>query len=340
MRRSQSLQGGLLNQLEDIEPIVGRPKSKRNAVIHKETIRIRGVPMSLDTVRIKDRTFMISGSLITTAHLTDKDEWLMDVQDPNEVIWALKAIPVRIDLLKFWQRIPDTEAKFSYYKEWRHIAAIPIKDYQHWVTKQISPSARNKIRKAQKFGVVIQETKLSDELVRGIMGIFNQSPVRRGKRFWHYGKDFETVKKEMSLDLSESIFITAYHGKELIGFIKLFLADRYAMVTVILDKITHRDKAPMNGMIAKAVEICAQRKVSYIVYMMWRRGGHGQFQKSNGFERIPIPEYFVPLTRRGAVALRLRLQKGVRGLIPERIMVWLLALRATWYAREKPQSAT
>lgn len=332
LQRSHSLKGGLLNQVEDVEPLAGSSKSKRNTVIDKGTIRVRGVPLSLDTVRIKNQTFVISGKLITTAHLTEKDEWLMDVQDPDEVIRALKTTPVRIDLLRFWQRIPDTEAKFSYYKEWRQIAAIPINNYQQWLTKQISPSARNKIRKTSKFGVVIQETKLSDELVHGIMGIFNQSPVRRGKRFWHYGKDFETVKKEMSLDLKDSIFITAYHENELIGFIKLYITNRYAMITLILDKTAHRDKAPMNGMIAKAVEICAERKIPYIVYTVWRRGEHGKFQESNGFERIPVPEYFVPLTLKGAMALRLRLHKGLRGLIPERTMVWLLALRANWYS--------
>jgi len=141
MQRSHSLKGGLLNQVEDIERLADSPKSKRNTVIHKGTIRVRGVPVSLDTVRIKNQTFMILGKLITTAHLSDKDEWLMDVQDPDEVIRALKTTPVRIDLLRFWQRIPDIEAKFSYYKEWRQLASIPIKDYQHWLTKQISHSA-------------------------------------------------------------------------------------------------------------------------------------------------------------------------------------------------------
>jgi hypothetical protein len=242
----------------------------------------------------------------------------------------LKTIP-RIDLLRFCQRIPDTEAKFSYYKEYRQIAAIPIRDYKHWLTKQIGPSARNKIRKTQKFGVTIQETKLNDELVRGIMGIFNQAPIRRGKRFWHYGKDFETVKREMSRDLKESIFVTAYWEKELIGFIKFFLTDRFAMITLILDKTAHREKAPMNGMIAKAVEVCARRNIPYLVYTVWRRGEHGQFQESNGFERIRVPEYFVPLTLKGELALRLGLHRGIKGLIPERAMVWLLALRAKWY---------
>lgn len=307
--------------------------SSANSMIYKETVRIRGVPVALDAVRVKNQTFIISGKFAKTARLRrDKEEWLEDVQNPEEVFRALKNAPVKVDLFRFWQRIPETETKFNYYKEWRQVAAIPVSTYDHWLKKQVNRSARNKIRKTEKFGVVIEETKLSDQLVRDIMDIFNQAPIRRGKRFWHYGKNFETVKREMSLDLDESILITAYHENELIGFIKLLLADRYAMITLILDKTTHRDKAPMNGMIAKAVEICAERKIPHIVYMMWRRGEHGQFQESNGFERISIPEYFVPLTINGRIALGLGLHKGPRGLIPDRVMGWLLALRARWYS--------
>jgi hypothetical protein len=302
-------------------------------MVSHETLRIKGVPVHFDAIQVQNQTFVISGKIAKTASLRrDKNEWLEDVSDPEEVRRALKKAPMRIDFLKFWQRIPETEAKFAYYYETRQIAAIPVKTYKNWFEKQISPKARNKIRKTEKHGVVIGETRLNDELVRGIMGIFNQSPVRRGKRFWHYGKDYQTVKTEMSLDLEQSIFITAYYERELIGFIKLLLADRCAVITLILDMVAHRDKAPMNGMIAKAVEICAERKIPYIIYTVWRRGEHGEFQESTGFEKIPVPEYFVPLTLKGAIALRLGLHKGLRGLIPEKMMVWLLALRANWYS--------
>ena len=165
------------------------------------------------------------------------------------------------------------------------------------------------------------------------MGIFNQSPVRRGKRFWHYGKAFERLKRRCRW-ISMSRFCTAYYKDELIGFVKLLFADRYALLTVILDRLNHRDKAPMNGMIAKTVEICAARKIPYVVYYMWRRAGHSDFQESTGFERIPIPEYFVPLTLKGRMALRLGLHKGGKGLIPEKAMPLLLAARAKWYARK------
>jgi hypothetical protein len=306
-------------------------------MIHQETVLLRGMPVDRDAIRVSNATFIISGRILRTARL--KRDWEDDVNDPDEVIRTLKAAPGRIDLLQFWQRIPESEAKFDYYKEWQNVAAIPIKDYQHWWEKQINAKTRNMVRKSQKAGVSIEKTELSDDLIRGIMGIFNEAPVRRGKPFWHYQKDFETVKKEMSLDLQNSVFIAAYYEEELIGYAKLLVVDRYAMITMILDKMSHRDKSPMNGMIAKAVEVCAGRGIPHLVYTVWRRGDHGSFQERNGFEKLPVPEYFVPLTLKGELALKLGLHRGVRGLIPEKMMIWLLAFRAKWYSwkfRQKP----
>jgi len=93
----------------------------------------------------------------------------------------------------------------------------------------------------------------------------------------------------------------------------------------------------MNGMIAKAVEICAARRIPYLTYTMWRRGDHGEFQKHNGFQQISVPEYFVPLTLKGEIALRLGLHKALKGAIPEKMMVWLLWLRSKWYSMRHPQ---
>jgi hypothetical protein len=327
-----------LSQVEGIESVAGTLRSNRKALIYNETIRIKGVPVSFDAVQLKDQIFIISGKLLRTAR--PKREWDDDIDNPEEVIRTLKTTPAGVDLLKFWQRIPESEAKFDYYKEWRSIAAIPVKDYENWWGKQISAKTRNMVRKSQKMGVTIEQVEFRDHLIHGIMGIFNESPIRRGKPFWHYRKDFETVKKEMSLDLKTSIFIVAYYGEELIGYTKLLVTDRYAMITMILDKMSHRAKSPMNGMIARAVEVCARRKIPYLVYTVWRRGEHGDFQKRNGFEKIPVPEYFVPLTLRGELALKLGLHKGIRGLIPEKTMIRLLALRAKWYSwKYRPKTA-
>jgi hypothetical protein len=300
-----------------------------SAITAKDKIGWRGVSKLIPAVEINGQAFLIVGNLIKTARL--KKEWEEDVECPEEVVRVLKSSSVRADILRFWQRIPDSSAKHQYYRERREIAAIPVTTFEHWWKKQISGKTRNMVRKTEKLRVDIGEAKCDDKLVRGIIGIFNESPIRRGKPFWHYGKDFTTVKREMSADLDRAIFIAAYYQGELIGFIKLLLMDRYATITLILDRGSHRDKSPTNGMIAKAVEICAERHIPFITYTVWRRGDHGEFQKRNGFERIPVPEYFVPLTFKGRVALRLGLHKGLDGALPERLMTRLLAVRATWY---------
>jgi hypothetical protein len=304
-----------------------------NSTIVQETVNWKGIQKPVEGVQIDNQTYVISGNFLRTASL--KKEWQEDVTDPKKAIRALKAAPMRIDLLKFWQRIPETEPKYSYYRQFQDVAAIPITTHKKWFEKQINQKARNKIRKAAKLGVEIrEEQQLTDELVRGIMGIYNDSPLRRGKPFWHYGKDFETVKDELSQDMDICSFVTAYCEGELIGFIKFFILDRYARTTLILDKQSRRDKSPMNSLISKVVEICAERGIPYFVYSIWRRGDHGHFQGSNGFIRTPVPVYFVPLTLRGRLAILLRLHdRGIRGWIPERPMIWVLELRAKWYAR-------
>jgi hypothetical protein len=316
----------------------GGVSARPTFVMRQKTILIRGVPTQFAAVEVNGQNFIISGKMLKTANLGEEGAlWLEDVDDPETVIAVLKSCPAKIDMLRFWQRIPESEAKFQYYKEWRYIAALPISTYEHWCQKQVNRNVRRNIKKASAQGVVVSEVPFTDDLARGIMGVFNQSPVRRGKPFWHYGKDFETVKREMGQDMKESIFIAAHYQGELIGIIKLYFADRYAMVTLILDKTAHRDKAPMNGMIAKAVEICAARGVPFMTYTVWRRGTQREFLERNGFTRIPVPEYFIPLSWRGRLALLLRLHRGPRGLLPEKTLVWLLAMRAKWYAMRYPQ---
>src|SRR5258707_7963501 len=195
-------------------------------IVGKKRIRFKGEAVQCDAVRVDDQTFLFSGKLLRTASLSrDKDEWQQDVKNPEEVIQALKSCEARVDLFKFWQRIPESEAKYQYYKEWRDIAAIPVTTFKHWWDTQVSPSVRNKIRKAQKLGVTVKEVHFDDEFLRGVIEIYKQSPVRRGKVFWHYNRGVESVRRGLSADLDEAILIGAYHENNLLGFIKRLLAD-------------------------------------------------------------------------------------------------------------------
>src|SRR5688572_888700 len=177
---------------------------------YQETVFFRGKPRHVDAVAVDGQVFIVSDGLIRIASL--KREWHEDVRDPESVVRALKDVRPRVDMLKFWQRVPESDAKFDYFHEWRGVAAIPISTYQHWWDKQINRKVRNMVRKSEKQGVVCRQVELDDRLIQGIVEIFNESPVRRGKPFWHYGKNAETVRAEMSLSLDKSVFVAAYAG--------------------------------------------------------------------------------------------------------------------------------
>jgi hypothetical protein len=211
------------------------------------------------------------------------------------------------------------------------IAALPIRSYSFWWEKQIERKARNKIRKAKKKGVTVRMASFDDTFVRGITSIFNETPIRQGRRFLHYGKDFETIKREFNRFLFREEIFGAYLGKELVGFIFLADAGGYTFLGQIISKIAHRDLAPNNALLAKAVERCAEKRIPYLAYALWLDDSLGDFKRSNGFQKFDLPRYFVPLTRRGKLALKLGIHRGWKEAVPKRLRKPLKKLRSRWY---------
>ena len=282
---------------------------------------------------INGKRIVIEGKLLRIAKLDPwfQQEWFEDVENPEMLIDALQKRKDRPDMLTFWQRLPDTEPRYPYQMERHSIAALPIKSYSFWWEKQIDRKARNKVRKAQKLGVIVKPATFDDRFVRGMVSIFNETPIRQGRYYLHYGKDFETVKREFSRFLFREEIFGAYLGEELIGFIMLADAGKYASLGQIISKIAYRDLAPTNALLAKAVERCADKGFPYLVYAYWLDDSLGDFKRSNGFQKFDLPRYYVPLTSKGKLALRLSLQRGWKKAVPKRLRKPLKTLRSRWY---------
>src|SRR3989442_10141349 len=212
------------------------------------------------------------------------------------------------------------------------VAALPIKSYSYWWDKQIDCKTRNMVRKSQKKGVTVRMVSFDDELIQGVTSIFNETPIRQGRRFLHYGKDFETVKREFSRFLFREEIFGAYVGEELVGFIMLADAGRYAYLGQIISKIARRDLAPNNALLAKAVERCAERGIPYLAYALWLEDGLGDFKRNNGFQKFDLPRYFVPLTQKGALAVKLGIYRGWKEIVPKQIKNPLKKLRNLSYS--------
>jgi hypothetical protein len=292
-------------------------------------------------LEVSGKEIRINGSLIRIGFIDG--EGYQFLEDPEMALEDLRKSGTRIDLFTFIQRLSDTSPRYSYPMEWDNMAALRVSTFDDWMTKQIDFKVRNKVRKAAKNGVVVQEVHYDDGFVRGISAIYNESPIRQGKPFWHYGKDLETVRKMNATFMDRSIFIGAFFEGNLIGFVKLvFDEDRsQAGLMQIVSMMGHQDKAPTNALIAHAVRSCAERGISYLWYANMSYGkkqadGLADFKRHNGFQKIEVPRYYVPLTLAGRVALRFDLHHGMADWVPEPVAATYRRIRKRWYAKRVP----
>jgi hypothetical protein len=288
-------------------------------------------------IEIGRQRFSVSRGLVGIARL--EDEWYEDVADPWAVIAALQSERGGPDLFTFWQRLPHGAPEYGFPMEWDNVAALPVESYEHWWKHRVNSKVRALVRKSWKTGLEVRECAFTDAFVQGLVEIFNETPIRQSRPFLHYGKDFATLRREFSRYLFREQIIGAYLGEELAGFAMLADAGDYLVLSQIISKLEHRDKAPNNALIAKAVEICAAREIPYLVYAHWPSGPLADFKKQNGFEKVDLPRYYIPLSHKGRLALRLGVQHGWKALLPESLKGPAKAVRKLWYERHKPGPA-
>jgi hypothetical protein len=301
----------------------------RLEVFRRETL-VKGEPTQVDCVEIGGQIFTITKGLLTVVSL--EDEWYEDVNDPEFVIDVLtNSSAFKPDIFTFWQRLPDTEPRYHYHLEWESIATLQIRSFDYWWNKQAKGTTRNMIRKSQKAGVEVREATFDDDFVRGMTNIFNETPVRQGRRFWHYGKDFQTVKHQFSRFLFREDLIGAYYKDELIGFVMLANAGRFGVLGQFISTFKHRDKATNNALMAKTVEVCAKRQLPYLTYGTWDQNSLADFKRHSGFEEAQVPRYFVPLTQKGRLGLKLGAYREWKNVIPDQIKAPLKRLRKFWH---------
>lgn len=301
-------------------------------------IRVRGRAVSVPSIKIEGRTIIVTGNRLKIASVQDED--LCEgstISDPHVFLSELKNSKVRADLFTFAQRIPDTSRRYEFHTEWGNDAVLPISTYEHWWKECTEHSIRKAVNKARRVDVVAQRAEFDDEFARAICRIYAESPARQGRTFWHYKKDFETVKHELGTYLDRSVFIGAYYQSDLIGSLKMTYVGPTATIMQIFCSQRHFDKRPNNALIAKAVEICEEDAKGYLIYGNFTYhdvdSSLTEFKRRNGFEPVLLPRYYVPLTLKGSLALKLGLHRGLVGCIPPQLLQRMRNVRAAWYAR-------
>lgn len=281
----------------------------------------------------------VQGRFLRIARLDGEKHCFPD--DPETVIDGLRKSGARADIFTFMQRVSDTLPKYSYPMEYDNLAVLPVSTFDHWWNHQIRSFPRNRARQAEKKGVTFREVPFGEVLIRGIRGIYNETPVRQGKAFRHYGMTPEQARDYAGTFPDQSVFVGAFVGDTMIGFVKLVMDENrnQACMVHILSMIQHNDKAPTNALIAQAVRYCAEQKIPHLVYEHFSYGNKqgdslSHFKEVNGFQRVDLPRYYVPITILGRVALRLGLHHRLADRIPESLAAKLRDVRKAWYRRK------
>ena len=226
-----------------------------------------------------------------------------------------------VDVFTFIERkwcCPIASPSESWLKAEDNIALLSITSYDEWL-KVIGKKTRNMIRKAERSGIVTRIAEPSQKLAEGIWKIYNETPIRQERGFPHYGTSLKTVADDV-LSARDCTYIGAYLQDELVGFVQLAQGDDITLISQILSTQKHWDKAVNNALVAKAVEVCATRKIRWLMY--GRMGNHptlDDFKQNNGCVRFSLTRYFIVLTGKGKLAARLGLHREMKDSLP----MWL-----------------
>lgn len=298
-------------------------------------ISARGKWITVPALAVERKSVIVTGTLLKVGMVWD-EQWLEgEIDQPETLIHHVKTqAGFKVDIFSFGQKLPNTMPRHAYPMEWDNIAGIRLTSFDDW-WQTLSQDTRRNVRIAAKRGVVCRVAEFDDELIRGIMGICDDAPIRQGKRFYHYGKEFDTVRKDYLSFRERSEFIGAYLQNELIGVMKIVYVDKVAAIMQLLLKASHYDKKAGNAMVATAVEHCKKKGMDYLTFLKYRYGNKHknpltEFKRRNGFEEIRIPRFYVPLTAKGRMAMALKLHRPWLDILPERLIYLLLDLRTRW----------
>jgi hypothetical protein len=214
-----------------------------------------------------------------------------------------------------------------------NIALLQVTTYDHW-WENIGKKTRNMVRKAEKSGIATEVVEPNEKLAWGIWKIYNETPIRQERAFPHYGISMQAVTGSV-VSAQDCTFIGAFFQDELAGFIQLVNGDKTAIISQILSLQKHSDKAVNNALVAKAVEVCATKKIGWLMY--GRIGNHPSldvFKQNNGFTKFSLTRYYVPITKKGRIATKIGLHREIKDILPQPIKYPLIPIY-NWVSRNK-----
>lgn len=301
-------------------------------------VRVRGRWIATTVVDINGKKLIATGKWLRTAKVRGEEMMESELENPEVYIEKLKGHAndaLKADIFTFTQKLPAVSAKYPYPMEEESVAAIHLTSFKEW-WDDLPQESRKNVRRSQKRGVTVKIKEFDDDLIQGIRQVNDDSPLRQGMPNGYYGKNYHETKKLYGEFVGRCDFICAYFGDELIGFLHLVYRGDVASILNLTTRPSHFDKRPANALMAKMVEICEAKGVSYISYGLYNYGNKRDhplrtFKIRNGFREILMPRFFIALNTWGSLCMKAKLHRGLIGILPHSLIKIAAGARSVWY---------
>jgi hypothetical protein len=304
-----------------------RGKMNYRGPFYEALRRILDVDKEFETLLLNRKIFF------TTAR--DAKEYEKDITPTEEFLEKLRERGV--DIFTFIERKWCSEMSSSldwWVKTEDNIGLLKVTSYEEWF-KDLDKKTRNMIRKAEKGGVKTVVAEPNEKFAEGVWKIYNETPIRQNRAFPHYGISLDAVRQGI-FSASNGVFIGAYLQDELVGFAQITQGESTGILTQLLSLQKHFDKAVNNALIAKAVEVCEKKNLGWLIYgrMETAHPSLDRFKRNNGFLKFPITRFYIPITNRGKIAVKLGLHRDLKDALPKSLRYRLLPVYC-WASRTK-----
>lgn len=301
-------------------------------------IRVRGEDVDVSSLDLGLTRLVATGAFLRQVKVFD-EELVEAAQWPSvdQVQAAIRMTRLRADIYSFARPFDIGFDLPGAHREPDNLAVLSTRSYDNWWVELPRQTRRN-VKIAGERGVVTREARFDDELVLGIKRIYDETPVRQGRHFWHFDRSIERVKELNGTYLDRSHFIGAYFEGELIGILKYVRVDRVAILIQILTMQSHRDRRAIFALLRHAVELCRQQGLEDLVYGKFDYGVNrdstlAEFKRRTGFVEHKFDRFHVPFTAFGRLALSTGLHQSWHHLLPMGMKSWLHGARSTLLSR-------
>ena len=211
----------------------------------------------------------------------------------------------------YTSRVAELLAQLSGHVRVMRARVLPLRGGFDYVwRRRFSKKARNLVRKFERCGGEVALLDDPLEHLDEIMEVNLSAPVRQGRPLPPSYTDRGAVEAGLRSRLEEMgehfrVYAAFLRGR-LAAYAYVVDLNGYAYISRFLAHAKYMGYAPSNGLLSAVIEDLCERSVEVVQYGYWsrRHPGLDHFLKQHGFLAGRVEAYYVPLSSRGALALR------------------------------------